>query len=87
LLIQKKHPVCEYFKKDTLIWPDLVKASNLPNNNPCPFPKGNYTIKNFVVDDSKFKALPIGKYVAKGKLIEDGKTLTLVDIVAWVKLG
>lgn len=84
--MRNQNPVCEYFKKDKLIWPDLVKASNMPKNNPCPFPKGNYTIKNYAVDESKFGPLPIGKYTAKGKLVEDGKVLTLVEIVVWVKL-
>lgn len=85
LLIRNKQPMCDFTKKDTLVWPDLIDASNLPKNRPCPFPKGNYTIDNFVINDSKFGPLPYGKFLVKGKLLEDGKTLTHIDIVAWLK--
>lgn len=86
LLFKLSKPVCEYFKSDKVVWPGLAKASNMPQNNPCPFPKGNYTIKNYVVDDSKFGPIPPGKYTAKGKLVEDGKILTQVEIISTLKV-
>lgn len=79
-------PICEFLKTDKLIWPDLQAASNMPKNNPCPFPKGNYTIKNYMVDESKFGRALMGKYLTKGKLMEDGKILTQIDVVATLKL-
>jgi ganglioside GM2 activator len=84
LLFRKELPVCDYIKREVMIWPKLEKASNLPKNKPCPLPKGNYTIENFVIDDSGFGPLPYGKYIAKGKLLEDRKILTQIDIVAWM---
>jgi hypothetical protein len=45
-------------------------------------PKGNYTIDNFVVDDSKFGPIPSGKYLAKGKVVSYGKILAQIDMVA-----
>lgn len=85
LLVRNKQPVCDFTKKDTLVYPDLIDASNLPKNRPCPLTKGNYTIDNFVINDSKFGPLPYGKFLVKGKLLEDGKTLTQIDIVVWLR--
>lgn len=69
-----------------MVWPDLLAASNMPQNYPCPFPKGNYTIKNYVVDEKNFKMLPPGKFLAKATFIEDEKVVTYVEIDAIVKL-
>lgn len=79
-------PICEFLRSDKLIWPDLQAASNMPKNNPCPFPKGNYTIKNYAVDESKFGPAPLGKYLTRGKLMENGKILTQVDVIATMTL-
>lgn len=86
LLLKKSQPFCDYIKNDNLVWPDLVKASNMPHQKTCPFPKGNYTIKNYVVDDSKFGPAPPGKYLTKGKLMEDGRILTQVEIVTELRI-
>lgn len=84
--MKNQQPVCDFFKNDKMIWPDLLAASNMPQNYPCPFPKGNYTIKNFMLDDKKFGMLPPGKFLAKASFIEEGKFLTSVEIDATVKL-
>lgn len=34
---------CVYASNDKMIWQELVKASNLPSNNPCPFPAVSFT--------------------------------------------
>lgn len=81
-LMRNEYPVCDYIKKDTLIWPLLEKSSDLPKNKPCPFPKGNYTIDNFEIDDSKFGPLPSGRYLGRVKIVGDGKMLMQVDVYA-----
>lgn len=79
---------CDYIKADQLVWADLENASNIPKNKPCPFPKGNYTIKNYVFNDSKIKAVPPGRYRAVGSLMDKAarKFLTQIEIVADVSL-
>lgn len=37
-LTRVQHPFCEYMQRDTVFWPDLLKNSDFPKNNPCPFP-------------------------------------------------
>lgn len=67
-------------KNDGIIFPLIEKASNFPKNKPCPFPKGNYTIKNFVIDNAKFGPLPNGRYLSRGKLIGDKKLLAQIEV-------
>ena len=78
-LIKNEQKVCDFCKSEKLFWPDLIEASNMPKDNPCPFPKGNYSIKNFILDGSKF-ATPPGKYVAQWSIVEDGEVLTSMKI-------
>ena len=40
-LARQTYAFCEYMNVDKTIWPELVKASNFPKNNPCPFPEVN----------------------------------------------
>jgi len=37
-LTRVQYPFCEYMQRDTIFWPDLLKNSDFPKNNPCPFP-------------------------------------------------
>lgn len=83
--MKNEEPLCNFFKNDRFFWPDVLKASNMPHDYVCPFPKGNYTITNFVVDEQKFKMAPKGKYLARMQVIEDGKILTSVDCDASLK--
>lgn len=84
--MRKEYPVCEYFKQDRMIWQKIVAVSNMPKNSPCPFPKGNYTIKDYVLDESNFSIAPPGRYSAVGKLIESGEILTFVEISVILKI-
>lgn len=38
LLIKNTYAFCEYIRIEKNLWPYLVKASNMPQDNPCPFP-------------------------------------------------
>lgn len=38
ILVRHTIGFCVYAANDKMIWQELVKASNLPDNNPCPFP-------------------------------------------------
>lgn len=39
LLTRSTYPFCEFTRIEKMIWPDLVKHSNMPQDNPCPFPE------------------------------------------------
>lgn len=38
LMVKSVKPFCEFIKGETMFWPSMVKSSNMPQNNPCPFP-------------------------------------------------
>lgn len=38
LLVKTQYAFCEFTRIEKQIWPDLIKFSNMPQNNPCPFP-------------------------------------------------
>lgn len=42
-LTRMQYPFCEYMQRDTVFWPDLLKNSDFPKNNPCPFPSVRVT--------------------------------------------
>lgn len=44
LLIRNTYAFCEFIRIEKMIWPDLVKHSNMPKDNPCPFP----AVRNFL---------------------------------------
>ena len=44
LLSRTTYTFCEFTKVEKIIWPDLIKQSNMPQDNPCPFP----TVKKFL---------------------------------------
>uniref|UniRef100_A0A182HK71 MD-2-related lipid-recognition domain-containing protein n=1 Tax=Anopheles arabiensis TaxID=7173 RepID=A0A182HK71_ANOAR len=56
--------LCELIKKDTTIYPQLIEHSNFPVQDTCPVPKGNYTLRNFVLDMTKIPlVLPLGEWI------------------------
>lgn len=87
LFLSKKQGLCEFLKSDTMFTPGVIAASNLPKSHPCPFPRGNYTIENYIVDESKVPPSPIGKFLLKLSMKdEDDKVLTSLEIEASVKM-
>lgn len=38
LMARSVKPFCEFVRGETIFWPKLVKSSNMPQDNPCPFP-------------------------------------------------
>jgi hypothetical protein len=39
MLIRNSYAFCEFTRIEKMIWPDLLKSSNMPQDNPCPFPE------------------------------------------------
>lgn len=37
-LVRNVHAFCQFIKSEKMFWPDLVESSNMPKDNPCPFP-------------------------------------------------
>lgn len=48
LLTRTTYAFCEFTKVEKMIWPDLIKHSNMPQDNPCPFPVVNQTSAIFI---------------------------------------
>lgn len=38
LLAKNTHVFCEFMRVEKIFWPELVKSSSMPQDNPCPFP-------------------------------------------------
>jgi hypothetical protein len=50
LMIRNTYAFCEFTRIEKLIWPELVKVSNMPQDNPCPFPEVHYLFwQNFLI--------------------------------------
>ncbi|XP_058117683.1 uncharacterized protein LOC131289037 [Anopheles ziemanni] len=66
--------LCQIIAKDATIYPSLLESSNLPPQDSCPFPKGNYTIYNYIADEEKFPpALPLSEWLMEVTLMLDGQ--------------
>lgn len=63
-------PLCDQIANDDHYYPILSKSSNFPMPAPCPFPKGEYIINNFKVDEEFLPTLlPLGEYVIEVHLM------------------
>lgn len=70
-------PLCEQIQKDDKYYPIIAKSANFPMPAPCPFPKGEYYINGFKVDDEFLPTLlPLGEYLVE-------VLLTLEDVVVF----
>lgn len=38
LLVRSNYAFCEFMRNEKMFWPELLKSSNMPKDNPCPFP-------------------------------------------------
>lgn len=38
LLTKNTHAFCEFMRVEKMFWPELVKSSSMPQDNPCPYP-------------------------------------------------
>lgn len=84
-LFKFEKPMCEYMKTENVYLPELRECSNLPGPEACPFPKGNYTISNYNIDEKRFGMAPLGAYEANLKIMEDGKILAACKIAITIK--
>uniref|UniRef100_A0A182PJ35 MD-2-related lipid-recognition domain-containing protein n=1 Tax=Anopheles epiroticus TaxID=199890 RepID=A0A182PJ35_9DIPT len=72
MFVNGEGTLCEIIAKDEVVYPNLLEWSNLPPQDSCPFPKGNYTINNFVLDEQRFPpALPASEWLIETILSKD----------------
>ncbi|CAO1414243.1 unnamed protein product [Diamesa serratosioi] len=77
-ILNKVMPACEFMKKDRMTWPQLVANSNIPKQYTCPFPKGKYIIKDFVLESNQVPPTTLpGTYVARLTLLKEDKIMKL----------
>uniref|UniRef100_A0A182IMF7 MD-2-related lipid-recognition domain-containing protein n=1 Tax=Anopheles atroparvus TaxID=41427 RepID=A0A182IMF7_ANOAO len=66
--------LCKIIASDEVIYPSLLETSTLPPQNSCPFPKGNYTIYDYIADEEKLPAaLPLSEWQVELTLTLDAK--------------
>ncbi|XP_049301715.1 uncharacterized protein LOC125775206 [Anopheles funestus] len=66
--------LCDIIAKDEVVYPHLLESSNLPPQDSCPFPKGNYTIHNYVLDEQRFPpAVPASDWIIETIMTRDDK--------------
>ncbi|XP_022232850.2 uncharacterized protein LOC111081170 [Drosophila obscura] len=83
LVMNMKKPFCKFVNEDEKTYPYLQKASNMPEQGDCPFPKGQYKIDNyeleteFLPDDA-----PKGDYLLEFTILDkDVGVAGLIGIV------
>ena len=81
-----EYTICDLLSKELLVVPDMRKVSNLPPPGTCPFPKGNYTIKNYKINEEKFRFVPPGEFVTRVRIFEDGQVIGEYSVEATVKM-
>jgi hypothetical protein len=92
LLTRRTYAFCEFTRTETMIWPDLVKRSNMPQDNPCPFPEVRLSFLPFSCQDINFffqGNYTISKYTLNEskmpKGIPTGKYLSKIHIMEFGK--
>uniref|UniRef100_A0A182UF11 MD-2-related lipid-recognition domain-containing protein n=1 Tax=Anopheles melas TaxID=34690 RepID=A0A182UF11_9DIPT len=74
MFVNGEGTLCEIIAKDELIYPNLLETSNMPPQDACPFPKGNYTINNFVMDEQRLPpAVPASDWLIETIITRGGK--------------
>jgi hypothetical protein len=38
MMVKTAKPFCEFIRGETTFWPELIRSSDMPKDNPCPFP-------------------------------------------------
>lgn len=67
---------CKYWDTEESFLPALRTFSNLPEKGACPFPKGQFTIKDYEFTEEQFpKIIPPGDYLVRFSVSEDDKLL------------
>lgn len=85
LVMNVNKPFCQFVNEDKDTYPYLQKASDLPDQGNCPFPKGHYTIDKyelettFLPDDA-----PKGDYLIELNVLD--KDIPVTGVIASVTL-
>ena len=45
MMVRSVKPFCVFVKEETIFWPSLINSSNMPKDNPCPFPAVSKILK------------------------------------------
>ncbi|XP_050100880.1 uncharacterized protein LOC126581342 [Anopheles aquasalis] len=65
--------LCQVIAGDELVYPQLLQVSDFPPKGTCPFPKGNYTIDEYVLDERSLPPfIPPGEWLVEIKMLRDG---------------
>lgn len=68
-VMQTATPLCEQIQNDDQYYPLIAKSSSFEMPAPCPYPKGENYISNFVVDEEFLPTLmPLGEYAVEVQL-------------------
>ncbi|XP_037040759.1 uncharacterized protein LOC119077643 [Bradysia coprophila] len=80
--------ICKFCATNTNFYPRFQTFTNFPDANTCPFPKGNYTIKDYTFDDQLLPAnVPTGTYVVKTTFSKDNQNIFGVSTELFVSKG
>ncbi|KAG5673765.1 hypothetical protein PVAND_003785 [Polypedilum vanderplanki] len=87
IILRTIKPFCEFIRTETEFWPKLSRNSNMPKNNPCPFPSGRYTVQKFSIKFSRKLVEPLnnGKYTMTIIMQQAGNDLLKYMIVFSIK--
>lgn len=78
-------PLCNQIQNDEKYYPILAKSSNLLMPAPCPYPKGEYFINNFKVDEEFLPTLmPRGEYLVEVQLVLEDEVVFGYNIIATI---
>nr|AOQ09420.1 CheA7a-RA [synthetic construct] len=85
MVMAVKKPFCQFIKEDEDSYPSIQKASNLPDQDTCPFPKGKYTIDNYELETNFLPDnAPKGDYLLQLSLLD--REVPVAGLVATVTL-
>ncbi|KAJ6635792.1 hypothetical protein Bhyg_14378 [Pseudolycoriella hygida] len=75
-LLKDSGNICKFTVTNTNFYPRFRSFTNFPEPDTCPFPKGNYTIKDFTLDENLFPdTAPNGAYLMKTVYTKDNQNL------------
>ncbi|KAH8387268.1 hypothetical protein KR093_006021 [Drosophila rubida] len=85
MVMNVEKPFCQFVNEDEDTYPYVQKASNLPEQGQCPFPKGSYTIDKYELETSFLPDdAPKGDYLIELNTLD--KDMPVTGLVASVTL-
>ncbi|KAL7743817.1 hypothetical protein ACLKA6_000224 [Drosophila palustris] len=85
LVMNVNKPFCQFVNEDEDTYPYMQKASDLPDQGNCPFPKGHYTINSYELETTFLPDnAPKGDYLIELNALD--KDIPVTGVVASVTL-